>query len=82
VSTGVHFVDRISNVGFSHRWLVSLTSGKEFCFFGVLTMHSHVINKEPTNASKYQCISTSVHSYMPSSCSAFTTLDNNLAGSH
>jgi hypothetical protein len=33
-------------------------------FFAVRTMHAHVINKGPINASKYQCISTLVHCYM------------------
>jgi hypothetical protein len=27
-------------------------------------MHSYMIHKVPTNASKYQCISTLVHSYL------------------
>jgi hypothetical protein len=35
-----------------------------FFFFAVWTMHSHMINKGPTHASKYQCISTLVHCYM------------------
>jgi hypothetical protein len=32
--------------------------------FAIWTVHYHTTNKRPTNASKYQCISTLSHSYM------------------
>jgi hypothetical protein len=47
-----------------HRYSTAWQLNTRRLVFAIWTMHSHMINKEPTNASKYECIIILIHCYM------------------
>jgi hypothetical protein len=56
--------DRLEEKGSWDSKVTNIMGKLHLEIFAVWTMHSHMISKGPTIASKYQCISTLVHCYM------------------